>query len=31
MEAIKSLEKFPQSEAKLALESLASIAVNRKK
>jgi octaprenyl-diphosphate synthase len=31
MEAIKSLEIFPQSEAKLALESLASIAVNRKK
>ena len=31
IEAIKSLEKFPQSEAKLALESLASIAVNRKK
>jgi len=31
VEAIKSLEKFPQSEAKLALESLASIAVNRKK
>ena len=30
-EAIKSLEIFPQSEAKLALESLASIAVNRKK
>ena len=31
MEAIKSLEIFPQSEAKLALQSLASIAVNRKK
>ena len=31
IEAIKSLEKFPPSEAKLALESLASIAVNRKK
>ena len=31
MEAVKSLEIFPPSEAKLALESLASIAVNRKK
>jgi len=31
LEAIKSLEIFPQSESKLALESLASIAINRKK
>ena len=31
LEAIKSLAIFPQSESKLALESLASIAINRKK
>lgn len=31
LEAIKSLEIFPQSKSKLALESLASIAINRKK
>jgi len=31
LEAIKSLEIFPQSKSKLALESLAFIAINRKK